>query len=104
MKKTKSQSLRVLPNMQIYHRPDSQNYYGCLRINGRYFRKCLTTSNKNEAIKNLFDWKNELYQDPDLLTNKTEQSFSTYANRLIQKKNSCHQDPVELSNGWIPKE
>lgn len=86
MKKTKSQSLRVLPNMQIYHRPDSQNYYGCLRINGRYFRKCLSTSNKNEAIKNLFDWKKELYQDPDLLTNKTEQSFSTYANRLIQKE------------------
>lgn len=51
MKKTKSQSFRVLPNMQIYHRPDSQNYYGCLRANRRYFRKYLNTSNKNEAIK-----------------------------------------------------
>ena len=86
MPKKKSKSYQVLPNMQIYLRSDSPRYYGCLRIDGRYFRKCLRTENKNEAERKLFEWKGEMLSSVDSPLGETGNSFSAHASRLIQKE------------------
>ena len=45
VKKTprKSQSWSLYKGMQIYKRPRSDFFYGCLRINNQYFKKSLGT-------------------------------------------------------------
>ena len=86
MPKKKSKSYQVLPNMQIYLRPDSPRYYGCLRIDGKYFRKCLHTENKSEAERKLFEWKGEMLSSVDSPLGETGNSFSAHASRLIQKE------------------
>ena len=86
MPKKKSKSYQVLPNMQIYLRSDSPRYYGCLRIDGKYFRKCLHTENKSEAEKKLFEWKGEMLSSVDSPLGETGNSFSAHASRLIQKE------------------
>ena len=86
MPKKKSKSYQVLPNMQIYLRSDSPRYYGCLRIDGKYFRKCLHTANKSEAERKLFEWKGEMLSSVDSPLGETGNSFSAHASRLIQKE------------------
>ena len=86
MPKKKSKSYQVLPNMQIYLRSDSPRYYGCLRIDGKYFRKCLQTENKSEAERKLFEWKGEMLSSVDSPLGETGNSFSAHASRLIQKE------------------
>ena len=86
MPKKKSKSYQVLPNMQIYLRSDSPRYYGCLRIDGKYFRKCLHTENKSEAERKLFEWKGEMLSSVDSPLGETGNSFSAHARRLIQKE------------------
>jgi integrase len=86
MPKKKSKSYQVLPNMQIYLRSDSPRYYGCLRIDGKYFRKCLYTENKSEAERKLFEWKGEMLSSVDSPLGETGNSFSAHASRLIQKE------------------
>ena len=86
MPKKKSKSYQVLPNMQIYLRSDSPRYYGCLRIDGKYFRKCLHTENKSEAERKLFEWKGEMLSSVDSPLGETGNSFSAHASRLIQKE------------------
>ena len=86
MSKKKSKSYQVLPNMQIYLRSDSPRYYGCLRIDGKYFRKCLHTENKSEAERKLFEWKGEMLSSVDSPLGETGNSFSAHASRLIQKE------------------
>lgn len=86
MPKKKSKSFQVLPNMQIYLRSDSPRYYGCLRVEGKYFRRCLHTENKSEAERKLFQWKSEILSSVDSPLGKTGNSFSAYASRLIQKE------------------
>ena len=86
MPKKKSKSYQVLPNMQIYLRSDSPRYYGCLRIDSKYFRKCLHTENKSEAERKLFEWKGEMLSSVDSPLGETGNSFSAHARRLIQKE------------------
>ena len=86
MPKKKSKSYQVLPNMQIYLRSDSPRYYGCLRIDGKYFRKCLHTENKSEAERKLFEKKRQKSSSVDSPLSETGNSFSAHASRLIQKE------------------
>jgi hypothetical protein len=86
MTKTKSKSWNIYKGMSLYLRNDSPRYYGCLRIDGRYYRRCLNTENKNEAEKLLFQWKNDIYTDPDSPLSDSKTSFFSYAQRLIQKE------------------
>jgi hypothetical protein len=86
MRKIKSKSIQILPNMQIYKRSESPRWYGCLRLDGRYYRKCLNTENRNDAEKILFNWKSELLTSPNSLVGDSGNSFSAYAKRLIQKE------------------
>ena len=72
--------------MQIYKRSESPRWYGCLRLDGRYYRKCLNTENRNDAEKILFNWKSELLTSPNSLVGDSGNSFSAYAKRLIQKE------------------
>ena len=99
MPKKKSKSYQVLPNMQIYLRSDSPRYYGCLRIDGKYFRKCLQTENKSEAERKLFEWKGEMLSSVDSPLGETGNSFSAHASRLIKKRKDYLHVQVVLSNG-----
>ena len=72
--------------MSLYKRKDSPRFYGCLRINGKYYRKCLNTENRNEAEELLFQWKNEILSDPNSPVSEENKTFRYFANQLIDKE------------------
>ncbi|MDA7690718.1 hypothetical protein N8800_03600 [Gammaproteobacteria bacterium] len=62
---TKPQSWSLYKGMQLYKRPRSPYFYGCLRINSQYFKKSLGTEDRVEAEKLLYEWKNSLITGDD---------------------------------------
>jgi len=93
MVKKKSKSWNIYKGMSIYLRSDSPRYYGCLRLDGKYFRKCLNTESKAEAEKLLFEWKNSLITGDDAVVVPVEMKFSTYAEKLIKKQMKYDEPP-----------
>ena len=93
MAKNKSKSWNIYKGMSIYLRNDSPRYYGCLRIDGKYYRRCLNTENRSEAEKLLFQWKSNLYTDPLSPLGDSDNSFSVHAKRLIQKEKNLPPRP-----------
>jgi len=83
---TKPQSWSLYKGMQLYKRPRSDFFYGCLRINGKYFRKSLGTEDYNEAEQLLFQWKSDLLSDPNSSVSEFTQSFKFFSEKLIKKQ------------------
>ena len=83
---TKPQSWSLYKGMQLYKRPRSDFFYGCLRINNKYFRKSLGTEDKSEAEQLLFQWKSELLSDPKSSVSEYKQSFKFFSEKLIKKQ------------------
>ena len=54
--KGKSKSWNISKGISIYLRKDSPRFYGCLRINGKYYRKSLDTEDYEEAKSLVLDW------------------------------------------------
>ena len=86
MGKSKSKSWNLYKGMSIYLRKDSPRYYGCLRIEGKYYRKCLNTEDRGDAEKLLFQWKNDLLTSPDTLVVSKSYLLSKYAKQLVDKQ------------------
>ena len=86
MNKLQSKSWNLYRGMSLYKRKDSPRFYGCLRINGKYYRKCLNTENRNEAEELLFQWKNEILSDPNSPVSEENKTFRYFANQLIEKE------------------
>ena len=93
MAKNKSKSWNIYKGMSVYLRNDSPRYYGCLRIDGKYYRRCLNTEDRSEAEKLLFQWKSDLYTDPLSPLGDSNNSFSVHAKRLIQKEKNLPPRP-----------
>ena len=93
MPKKNTKSIQILPNMQIYKRSESPRWYGCLRIDGKYYRKCLNTENRNDAEKILFDWKSELLSSPNSPVGEQGNSFSSHAKKLIRREKNLPPRP-----------
>ncbi len=55
----KSQSWNISKGISIYLRKDSPRYYGCLRLDGKYYRKSLNTEDKDLATKLVLEWNDE---------------------------------------------
>ena len=56
--------IHILDGMSLYTRDKSPFYWGYLNVEGEIHKKSLKTTDKKEAKKLLFDWKNELlYRD-----------------------------------------
>ena len=53
--------IHILDGMSLYTRDKSPFYWGYLNIDGEIHKKSLKTTDKKEAEKNLFQWKNELF-------------------------------------------
>ena len=81
-----SKSWNLYRGMSLYKRKDSPRFYGCLRINGKYYRKCLNTENRNEGEELLFQWKNELLSDPDSPVSEENQTFGYFSKKLVKKE------------------
>ena len=60
--KGQSKSWKVSKGVSIYLRKDSPRYYGCLRINGKYYRKSLDTEDHNKAISLVQEWDRQKKQ------------------------------------------
>ena len=82
----KTKSWNIYKGMSLYTRPKSKFYWGCLRVDGRYYKKSLKTTDKNNAEKLLFAWKNELMTSPSSPVGEQGNSFSSYAKKLLQKE------------------
>ena len=95
VKKTprKSQSWSLYKGMQIYKRPRSDFFYGCLRINNQYYRKSLGTEDKNEAERLLFQWKSELLSDPKSDVSEYKQSFKFFSEKLLKRQKLLPKPP-----------
>ena len=89
--------------MSVYLRNDSPRYYGCLRIDGKYYRRCLNTENRSEAEKLLFQWKSDLYTNPLSPLEDSNNSFSVHAKRLIQKEENLPPRPSGIEQ-WTDTE
>ncbi len=77
--KTKAQSWSLYKGMQLYKRPRSPYFYGCLRINNQYFKKSLGTEDRNEAEQLLFQWKSDLLSDPNSSVSEYKHSFKFFS-------------------------
>jgi len=88
-----SKSWNLCRGMSLYKRKDSPRFYGCLRINGKYYRKCLNTENKNEGEELLFQWKNELLSDLDSPVSEENQTFRYFSKKLIEKEKTYQPTP-----------
>mgnify|MGYP001241566923 FL=1 len=53
--------IHILDGMSLYTRDKSPFYWGYLNIDGQIHKKSLKTTDKKEAEKHLFQWKNQLY-------------------------------------------
>lgn len=53
--------IHILDGMSLYTRDKSPFYWGYLNIDGEIHKKSLKTTDKKEAERLLFQWKNELY-------------------------------------------
>ena len=81
MIKKKLQSINLYKGMSIYKRNNSKYWWGYLRVDGRQFKKSLETTNKQEAEKNLFKWKNEVLNEEKLTSTR---SFTFWADKFIE--------------------
>ena len=60
--KGESKSWNISKGISIYLRKDSPRYYGCLRINGKYYRKSLETEDHSKAISLVLEWDHQKKQ------------------------------------------
>ena len=69
-----SKSWNISKGISIYLRKDTPKYYGCLRINGKYYRKSLNTVDKDQAISLVLKWNEEKTNEisKSLLSKKTK--------------------------------
>ena len=95
-KKTKSKSWKILPNVSIYKRNDSDTFYGYLRINGKKFRKSLNSTDRHESEKLVIQWKQDLLTDKDSPVSDYENSFRHYSDQLIEREKTYPLTPSQL--------
>ena len=84
--KEKFKSWSLYKGMQLYKRPRSPYFYGCLRINNQYYKKSLGTEDKDEAEQLLFQWKTDLLSDPNSSVSEYKSSFKAYSEKLIKRQ------------------
>ena len=82
----KSKSWHIYKGMSLYTRAKSPYYWGCLRIDKKYYKKSLKTTDINDAEKLLFAWKSELMTSPDSPVGETGNAFSAHAKKLIRRE------------------
>ena len=82
----KTRSWNIYKGMSLYTRKDTPYYWGCLRIDKKYYKKSLRTTDRDEAEKLLFAWKSELMTAKDSPVGETGNSFSAHANRLLNRE------------------
>ena len=95
-KKYQSKSVRVLPNVSIYKRQRSDQWYGYLRINNKVFRKCLGTTDQHESEKLVLEWKQEIILDPKSPVSEFENTFLHFSNKLIEREMTYPLTPSKL--------
>ena len=66
--------IHILDGMSLYTRDKSPYFWGYLNIDGEIHKKSLKTTDKKEAEKLLFQWKNELYKQDSPFEIKMTQS------------------------------
>ena len=59
----KRKHIHILDGMSLYTRDRSPFYWGYLNIGGKIFKKSLKTTDRKEAEKLLFAWKNEIFSN-----------------------------------------
>ncbi len=89
----KSKSWHIYKGMSLYTRPRSPFYWGCLRIDKKYYKKSLKTTNRDDAEKLLFAWKSELMTSPDSPVGEQGNSFSAHAKKLIRREKNLPPRP-----------
>ena len=89
----KSKSWHIYKGMSLYTRKDTPYYWGCLRIDKKYYKKSLRTTDRDEAEKLLFAWKSELMTSPDSPVGEQGNSFSAHAKKLIRREKNLPPRP-----------
>ena len=74
--------IHILDGMSLYTRDKSPFYWGYLNVEGEIHKKSLRTTDKKEAEKLLFDWKNELLYSDLSQTDNTNNSNAKVSNNL----------------------
>ena len=74
--------IHILDGMSLYTRDKSPFYWGYLNVEGEIHKKSLKTTDKKEAEKLLFDWKNELLYSDLSQTDNTNNSNAKVSNNL----------------------
>ena len=59
----KRKHIHILDGMSLYTRDRSPFYWGYLNIEGKIYKKSLKTTDRKEAERLLFAWKNEIFSD-----------------------------------------
>jgi len=96
MKKYKSKSWKILPNVSIYKRKGSDIFYGYLRINNHKFRKSLGSTDRKESEQLVVQWKQELLLDEKSPVSEFKNTFLYYSKKLIEREKTYPLTPSQL--------
>jgi len=98
MQGKKARHIHISEGMSLYTRDRSPYYWGYLNIDGDIFKKSLKTDNKDEAIKVLTLWKDEILQIGKKIISKTVNSIGQVDHKsLIPDINPVQKEKVNTT-------
>ncbi len=68
----KRKHIHILDGMSLYTRDRSPFYWGYLNIEGKIYKKSLKTTDRKEAERFLFTWKNEIFSNSSNFDNEKD--------------------------------
>ena len=92
--------IHILDGMSLYTRDKSPFFWGYLNIEGEIHKKSLKTTDRKEAERLLFQWKNELFAGETLETNDNEIS-SPISNDHGVKVDTTRRKALMITSGLM---
>ena len=85
-KAIKGSTIKIYKGMSLYKVERSDFFWGYLNVSGVVKKKSLGTNDKKEAEKLLFEWKSDLMTDKNSKIGEAGNSFSHYAQKLLERE------------------
>ncbi len=92
--------IHILDGMSLYTRDKSPFYWGYLNFEGKIHKKSLKTTDRKEAERLLFQWKNELYASESSVANEDE-NMPTISKEYETKVDTTRRKALMITSGLM---
>ncbi len=83
MQGKKAKHIHISEGMSLYTRDRSPFYWGYINVDGEIFKKSLKTDDKDEAIKLLTLWKNQILGEGKKVLAQNVQKISSSSKKTL---------------------